>query len=83
MDETRRGLRSMRKLGRLLMALGLGVGALVVVAIGGRVGVAGLPWLISVALAKLGLVASAVLMAGGAVTIRLASRRERRELGSG
>jgi hypothetical protein len=62
------------------MGLGGAVGVAVGVAIVAHLGVAGAPWLIDVALAKLGLVASGGLMAGGAATVRLAHRRERSNL---
>jgi len=45
-----------------------------------HLGVAGVPWLVNVALAKLGLVGAGGLMAGGAVSIRLAGRKEQRQL---
>jgi hypothetical protein len=38
------------------------------------------PWLVNVALAKLGLVAAGGLMAGGAVSIRLGKRHEQKLL---
>ena len=57
------------------MALGAAVGAAVAVSMLAHVGVAGVPWLVNGALAKLGLVASGGLMAGGAVSVRLAKRR--------
>jgi hypothetical protein len=62
------------------MGLGVGVGAAVGVAIGAHLGLAGVPWLVNVALAKLGLIAAGGLIAGGAAAIRLANRRERRQL---
>ncbi|MEP6729977.1 MAG: hypothetical protein ABJE10_05040 [bacterium] len=70
----------MRRLGQLLMSLGATVGAAVAVSILLHLGVAGAPWLVNVALAKLGLVAAAGIMAGGALTVRLAARREQRLL---
>ena len=69
----------MRRFGQLLMILGAAVGVLVAVAIFAHWGVTG-SWLINVALAKLSLLGSAGLMAGGAVSIRLAARREQRAL---
>jgi len=72
----------MRRVGQLLMALGLAVGVLVALAMAAHLGVAGAPWLINVALAKLGLISAGGLMAGGAVTLRLARRHEQRQLGS-
>jgi hypothetical protein len=65
------------------MGLGAAVGAAVAIALLAHVGVAGAPWLINVALAKLGLVASGGLMAGGAATVRLAARREQASLPRG
>jgi hypothetical protein len=67
---------SMKALGRFLMALGATVGVAVTLAIFWLVGVAGAPWLVTVAFAKLGLVASLGLMAGGAASVRIARRRE-------
>ena len=72
----------MRRVGQLLMALGLAVGVLVALAMAAHLGVAGAPWLINVALAKLGLISAGGLMAGGAVSLRLARRDEQRQLGS-
>ena len=65
------------------MTLGALVGAGVGVAMLAHAGIAGAPWLVNVALAKLGLVASGGLMAGGAATVRLAKRREQRRLPRG
>jgi hypothetical protein len=62
------------------MVLGAGVGVIVGLAMLAHIGVARAPWLVNVALAKLGLVASGGLMAGGAATVRLAQRRERSKL---
>lgn len=70
----------MRRLGQLLMALGLGVGLLVALAMSVHAGLAGVPWLVNVALAKLGLVAAGGLMVAGAGSIRAAKRREDRQL---
>ena len=67
----------MRRFGQLLMGLGAVVGAMDALAILAHLGLAGAPWLVNVALAKLGVVASLGLMAGGAVSVRIASRRER------
>lgn len=61
----------------MLMGLGAVVGAMDALAILAHLGLAGAPWLVNVALAKLGVVASLGLMAGGAVSVRIASRRER------
>jgi hypothetical protein len=69
----------MRVFGKLLMVFGALVGLAVAAAMLAHVGVAG-PWLVNVALAKLGLVASGALMAGGAVSVRLGNRLERTRL---
>ncbi len=58
------------------MILGAGVGATVAIAMAGHYGPSGAPWIINVALAKLGLVASGGLMATGAVSVRIANRRK-------
>ncbi len=63
-----------------MIAFGAAVGGAVAVAMFAHVGIAGAPWLVNVALAKLGLVASGGLMAGGAVTVRVAKRLERAAL---
>lgn len=64
----------MKRLGSLLMLLGAGVGVVAAVGIGGGFHLA-FPWLVNVALAKLTLVASGGLMAGGAVVRRIGVRR--------
>ena len=61
------------------MVLGAAVGLAVALAMFAHAGVAG-AWLVNVALAKLGLVAAVGLMAGGAVGVRIANRREQRQL---
>ena len=66
----------MRRLGHVLIGLGAVVGAGVGIAILGHVGIVGVPWLVNVGLAKLGLVASGALMASGAVSVRVGARRE-------
>jgi hypothetical protein len=71
----------MKGFGKFLMGLGAAVGLGVAVAMLGHLGVNGVPWLVNVALAKLGLVAAGGLMAGGAVSVRLANRREQKLLG--
>ena len=73
----------MRRLSQLLLTVGLLVGVVDAVAILLHFGVAGAPWLVNVALAKLGLVASLGLLGGGAVTGRLARRQEARRLSEG
>jgi|GEM_PF-2377606 hypothetical protein len=69
----------MRRLGSILMIGGLVLGAGVGVAIIGGFHFASLPWIVSVGLAKLTLLASAGLMGAGAVCHRLASRDEQRQ----
>ena len=66
----------MKRLGTALIGLGAAVGAAVGVAILSHAGLPGVPWLVNVALAKLGLVASGGLMTGGAVSLRVARRHE-------
>jgi hypothetical protein len=73
----------MRRIGAVLMGLGVVVGAGVGIAILTHTGLAGVPWVVNVALAKLGLIASGGLMAGGAVSHRLATRREQSALPRG
>jgi hypothetical protein len=70
----------MKRLGNVLLGLGAAVGIGSGAAILAHAGLAGVPWLVNVALAKLGLVASGGLMAGGAVSLRLAKRREQAAL---
>jgi hypothetical protein len=70
----------MKRLGQWLMGLGAAVGVAVAIAIFAHVGLAGVPWLVNVALAKLGVVASLGLMAGGATSVRIANRREQSKL---
>jgi hypothetical protein len=70
----------MRRFGQFLLALGATVGVTVAVAMFFHAGAVGVPWLVNVALAKLGLIGAGGLMAGGAVSIRLASRKEQRQL---
>jgi hypothetical protein len=74
----------MRPLGTFLLALGALLGSVVGAGILLGVELPGLSWLVAVGLAKLALVASGGLMAGGAVLHRLARRAEERDrLGSG
>ena len=73
----------MRRIANILFALGLAVGAADAVAIFFHFGFAGVPWLLNVALAKLGFVAALGLLGGGAVTARIANRDDARRLGSG
>ena len=64
------------------MGLGALVGAIDVCAIAGHVGLIGTPWLVNVALVKLGFVAAGGLMAAGAATARVARTRELGRLNS-
>jgi hypothetical protein len=70
----------MKRFGHFLMGLGAIVGAAVVLAMFAHLGPNGAPWLVNVALAKLGLVAAGGLMAGGATSVRIANRREHAKL---
>ena len=70
----------MRRFGQLLMGLGLTVGVAIAIAMATHQGFPGASWLINVALAKLGLVAAGGLIAGGAVGVRLANRREAQQI---
>lgn len=72
----------MKTIGKLLMVLGAGVGLAVAIAMVAHLGLAG-PWLVNVALAKLGVVASLGLMAGGAAAVRIGKRQEQARLPSG
>ena len=69
----------MKRLGSLLMLLGVSVGVVAAAGIGGVFHLA-FPWLVNVALAKLTLVASGALMASGAVVRRVGIRREQAAL---
>jgi hypothetical protein len=66
----------MRLLGRLLMILGLLLGGSVGLAILLNLSPPGISWLVAVGLAKLTLVSGVGLIAGGAVALRLANRRD-------
>ena len=68
----------MKRIGQLLMLLGLGVGIVAAVAWMMGVSVNGLPLLVVIGLGKLTLVSSGALMAGGATLQRIATRREER-----
>ena len=70
----------MRPLGTVLMIGGLVLGIGVGVAIVGGPHFVALPWIVSVGLAKLTLLASGGLMGVGAVFHRIAARDERRLL---
>jgi len=72
----------MRRISRLLMIAGALLGGSVAVAVFAHLGVPGASWLVNVALAKLTLIAAGGLLAGGAVTGRIALRREQRQLAS-
>jgi hypothetical protein len=65
----------MKRFGSVLMLFGAGVGVVAAVGIGGGFHLA-FPWLVNVALAKLTVVGSGGLMAGGAVMRRIGVRRE-------
>ena len=73
----------MRRVATVLMALGVGVGVIDAGAIFFHLGLAGVPWLVNVALAKLGFIAALGLLGGGAVAGRLARREEVERIGSG
>lgn len=68
-----------KTIGTLLMLLGAAVGLAVAFAMFAHLGAAG-PWLVNVALAKLGVVASLGLMAGGGAALRIANRQKQRTL---
>ena len=72
----------MRRLATLLLGLGLAVGTIDAGAIVFHLGIAGVPWLINVALAKLGFIAALGLLGGGAVAGRIARREEVNRIGS-
>jgi hypothetical protein len=65
----------MRRLGQSLMALGVIVGAAAAVWVAIGLDRVALPWLVSLGLVKLTIVASFGLMAGGAMLVRVARRR--------
>lgn len=70
----------MHRLGMLLRVIGAVLGAAIFAAIGIHWGWAGAPWLINVALAKLGLIGAGGLMAAGVVAERLSRREDARRL---
>jgi len=72
-----------RRIASMLMALGVAVGVLDAGAIFFHIGLAGVPWLVNVALAKLGFIAALGLLGGGAVAGRLSRREEVDRIGSG
>lgn len=65
------------------MALGLAVGVIDAGAIFFHLGLAGVPWLVNVALAKLGFIAAVGLLGGGAVAGRIANRQAANRIGPG
>ena len=68
----------MKRIGQLLMLLGLGVGIVAAMAWMMGISVNGVPMLVAIGLGKLTLVSSGALMAGGATLQRIATRREER-----
>ena len=66
----------MRGVGQLLMILGALVGGAVGLGMLVGLSIPGVSWIVAVGLAKLAIVASGGLMAGGAVLQRLAARHE-------
>ena len=66
----------MRRLGQLLMLLGVGIGGAVGLAILFHLSLPGVSWLVAVGLAKLSLAASVSLLGAGAALQRLAARRD-------
>jgi hypothetical protein len=72
----------MHRIANTLFALGLAVGTADAAAIFFHLGFAGVPWIVNVALAKLGFVAALGLLGGGAVTARLANREDAKRLRS-
>ena len=73
----------MRRIANMLMALGLAVGVIDAGAIFFHLGLAGVPWIVNVALAKLGFIAALGLLGGGAVAGRISRRQEADRLGPG
>ena len=72
----------MKRFGQVLMWAGASIGVAVALATATHVGLAGVPWLVNVAFAKLAFIGAGGLMAGGAVVRRLALRQEARRLRS-
>ena len=70
----------MHKVGLLLRIIGAALGIAIFALIGIHWGWAGAPWLINVALAKLGLIGAGGLMTAGAVVERVARRDDARRL---
>lgn len=73
----------MRRLGQLLMGLGVVVGGGVGLAMLLHVTLPGVSWLMALGIAKLTLAASVGLLGAGAFMQRLANRRDQRLLGDG
>ena len=76
-------IAGMRGIGKFLLWLGAVVGGATGLALLGHAGLAGVPWLVNVGLAKLGILTSLGLMGGGAVGLRLANRRQAERLTRG
>lgn len=72
----------MHRLGFLFRVVGLALGMAIIAAIGVHWGWPGAPWLINVALAKLGLIGAGGLMGAGAVAERVARREDARRIGA-
>jgi hypothetical protein len=70
----------MRRVSQVLLVAGAVLGGSVAIAMIGHVGVSGASWLVNVALGKLTLVGAGALLAGGAVTGRIARRQAARRL---
>ena len=71
---------TVHKIGLLLRVLGAVLGVGVFALIGLHWGWTGAPWLINVALAKIGLIGAGGLMAAGVVVERVARRDDARQL---
>jgi hypothetical protein len=72
-----------RRIANGLMGLGLAVGVIDAGAIFFHLGLAGVPWLVNVALAKLAFIGALGLLGGGAVVGRLARRQDVDRISSG
>jgi hypothetical protein len=70
----------LKPLGRTLMVIGATLGVATGMAMGIHWSVTGLPWVLSLALAKLTLLGSGALMGAGAFVERLGRRKEQRQL---
>jgi hypothetical protein len=73
----------MRRIASALLFLGVAVGVVDAGAIFFHLGLAGVPWLVNVALAKLGFIAALGLLGGGAVAGRIARREEVKRISPG